>query len=154
MLKLLRLLRPYHAQVAAVLVLALAQSIGFLLLPRLMSDIVDTCIVKGDQRDLQGGDVRRPHDHHGVRPRKEVGGEFDQLNETYYDSAWRAQFVSAIIMPTMMFVGNLGYVLVAVIGGERDRCHESRQRDTARQLRPSRLDAAVMSRFENEENRQ
>ena len=42
---------------------------------------------------------------------------FDALNEKYYDGAWRAQFVSGIIMPTMKFVGNLGYVLVAVIGG-------------------------------------
>ena len=42
---------------------------------------------------------------------------FDRLNETYYDSAWRAQFVSSIIFPTMMFVGNVGYVFVAVIGG-------------------------------------
>src|SRR5215510_8894471 len=42
---------------------------------------------------------------------------FERLNETYFDSAWRAQFVSGIIMPTMMFVGNVGYVLVAVIGG-------------------------------------
>jgi ATP-binding cassette subfamily B multidrug efflux pump len=42
---------------------------------------------------------------------------FDTLNENYYDGAWRAQFVSGIIMPTMMFVGNLGFVLVAVIGG-------------------------------------
>jgi len=42
---------------------------------------------------------------------------FDRLNETYYDSAWRAQFVSGIIYPTMMFVGNLGFVFTAVIGG-------------------------------------
>jgi ATP-binding cassette subfamily B protein len=42
---------------------------------------------------------------------------FNKLNETYFDSAWRAQFVSGIIFPTMMFVGNLGFVLVAVIGG-------------------------------------
>ena len=42
---------------------------------------------------------------------------FEKLNESYYDGAWRAQFVSGIIMPTMMFVGNLGFVLVAVIGG-------------------------------------
>src|SRR5262249_8805855 len=42
---------------------------------------------------------------------------FDKLNETYFDSAWRTQFVSGIIFPTMMFVGNLGFVLVAVIGG-------------------------------------
>jgi ATP-binding cassette subfamily B multidrug efflux pump len=42
---------------------------------------------------------------------------FDSLNENYYDGAWRAQFVSGIIYPTMMFVGNFGFVLVAVIGG-------------------------------------
>ncbi|HXI30145.1 MAG TPA: ABC transporter ATP-binding protein [Vicinamibacterales bacterium] len=42
---------------------------------------------------------------------------FDALNESYYDGAWRAQFVTGIIWPTMMFVGNIGYVLVAVIGG-------------------------------------
>ena len=42
---------------------------------------------------------------------------FDTLNETYYDSAWRAQFVSGIIMPAMMFTGNVAYVLVAVVGG-------------------------------------
>ena len=42
---------------------------------------------------------------------------FKALNDTYYEAAWRAQFVSGIIMPTMMFVGNLGYVGVAVIGG-------------------------------------
>jgi len=42
---------------------------------------------------------------------------FDKLNEDYYDGAWRAQFVTGIIWPTMMFVGNLGYVLTAVIGG-------------------------------------
>jgi ATP-binding cassette subfamily B protein len=42
---------------------------------------------------------------------------FDALNEKYYDSAWKAQFVTGIIMPTMMFVGNIGFGLVAVIGG-------------------------------------
>ncbi len=52
MLKLFRLIRPYRGYVAIVLVLALAQSIGTLLLPRLMSDIVDKGIVKGDQRTI------------------------------------------------------------------------------------------------------
>ena len=52
MLKLFRLIRPYRGYVAIVLVLALAQSIGFLLLPRLMSDILDKGIVKGDQRAI------------------------------------------------------------------------------------------------------
>ncbi|HEV3141393.1 MAG TPA: ABC transporter permease, partial [Vicinamibacterales bacterium] len=52
MLKLFRLLAAYRGYVALILVLALAQSIGFLLLPRLMSDIVDKGIVKGDQRAI------------------------------------------------------------------------------------------------------
>ena len=52
MLKLFRLISPYRGYVAIVLVLALAQSLGFLLLPRLMSDIVDKGIVKGDQRAI------------------------------------------------------------------------------------------------------
>src|SRR5215831_11442501 len=53
MLKLFRLIiKPYRGHIAIVLVLALAQSIGFLLLPRLMSDIVDKGIVKGDQRAI------------------------------------------------------------------------------------------------------
>jgi ATP-binding cassette subfamily B multidrug efflux pump len=52
MLKLFRLLSAYRGSVVLVLVLALAQSIGFLLLPRLMSDIVDKGIVHGDQRAI------------------------------------------------------------------------------------------------------
>ncbi|GCE16098.1 ABC transporter ATP-binding protein [Tengunoibacter tsumagoiensis] len=43
--------------------------------------------------------------------------EFDRLNDELYESGWKAQFVSGIIMPMMNFVGNLGYVLVCVIGG-------------------------------------
>jgi ATP-binding cassette, subfamily B, multidrug efflux pump len=43
--------------------------------------------------------------------------EFDELNSNLREAGWRAQFVSGIIMPLMRFVGNLGYVLVAVVGG-------------------------------------
>jgi ATP-binding cassette, subfamily B, multidrug efflux pump len=52
MLKLFRLITPYRGSIAIVMVLALAQSIGSLLLPRLMSDIVDQGIVKGDERAI------------------------------------------------------------------------------------------------------
>jgi len=45
--------------------------------------------------------------------------EFDELNDTLREAGWRAQFVSGIIMPLMRFVGNLGYVLVSVVGGTR-----------------------------------
>ncbi|HEX6799364.1 MAG TPA: ABC transporter ATP-binding protein [Ktedonobacterales bacterium] len=43
--------------------------------------------------------------------------EFDVRNDKLYEAGWRAQFVSGMIMPLMMSIGNLGYVLVAVIGG-------------------------------------
>lgn len=42
--------------------------------------------------------------------------EFDQTNEILYQSAWKSQFISGMMMPIMGFVGNLGYVAVAVSG--------------------------------------
>lgn len=42
---------------------------------------------------------------------------FDEINERLYESSWKAQFVTGIIFPLMNFIGNLGYVLVSVIGG-------------------------------------
>ncbi len=43
--------------------------------------------------------------------------EFTELNEKLYNAGWRAQFASGTIMPLMRFIGNLGYVIVAVGGG-------------------------------------
>ncbi len=42
---------------------------------------------------------------------------FEVENERLYESGWKAQFISAMIMPLMNFVKNLGYVFVAVLGG-------------------------------------
>ena len=42
---------------------------------------------------------------------------FHEINEELYEAGWKAQFVSGIIMPLMNFIGNLGFVLVSVIGG-------------------------------------
>ncbi|MFC6202022.1 ABC transporter ATP-binding protein [Lactiplantibacillus nangangensis] len=43
--------------------------------------------------------------------------DFEEQNDNYYQSAWKAQFISGIIMPLMMFLNNIGYVFVAIIGG-------------------------------------
>ncbi|HRK89203.1 MAG TPA: ABC transporter ATP-binding protein [Anaerolineales bacterium] len=43
--------------------------------------------------------------------------KFDQSNNTLYDAAWKSQFLSGLMMPIMMFIGNLGYVAVAILGG-------------------------------------
>ncbi|MFA9376602.1 MAG: ABC transporter ATP-binding protein [Lachnotalea sp.] len=46
-----------------------------------------------------------------------VINEFVETNKQLYDSAWKSQFFSGIMMPLMQFIGNLGYVMVALLGG-------------------------------------
>ena len=43
--------------------------------------------------------------------------EFEKTNNILYDSAWKSQFLSGMMQPIMMFVGNLGYACVALTGG-------------------------------------
>lgn len=43
--------------------------------------------------------------------------EFNEVNGKLYDSAWKSQFLSGMMMPIMTFVGNLGYVGVSIMGG-------------------------------------
>lgn len=59
----------------------------------------------------------------GHRVMKAFNGEersirqFRGLNDTLFDSAWKAQFLSGLMFPIMNFVGNLGYVAIAIMGG-------------------------------------
>ncbi|MEU4897673.1 ABC transporter ATP-binding protein [Streptomyces sp. NPDC044780] len=50
---------------------------------------------------------------------KESAREFREQNDKLYEAGFRAQFISGLIQPAMMFIGNLNYVLVAVVGGLR-----------------------------------
>jgi ATP-binding cassette subfamily B protein len=50
---------------------------------------------------------------------REVAGVFAERNDRLFGASFGAQFVSGIIMPAMMFVGNLNYVAIAVVGGLR-----------------------------------
>ena len=50
---------------------------------------------------------------------KEAIEEFDVQNDELYRASFKAQFISGIIMPSMMFIGNLNYVAIAVMGGLR-----------------------------------
>lgn len=43
--------------------------------------------------------------------------KFDEYNAKLYESAWKSQFFSGMMMPIMNFVGNLGYVGIAIVGG-------------------------------------
>ncbi len=48
-----------------------------------------------------------------------VEKEFASANEELYESSYRAQFISGLVMPMMMLIGNLNYVVIAVVGGLR-----------------------------------
>jgi len=50
------------------------------------------------------------HEHDSIE-------EFKNINDRLYNSGWKAQFISGIIMPMMRFVSNIGYVIVCVVGG-------------------------------------
>lgn len=43
--------------------------------------------------------------------------KFDKYNDVLYDVAWKSQFLSGLMMPIMTFIGNLGYVGIAILGG-------------------------------------
>ncbi len=43
--------------------------------------------------------------------------QFEEVNQRLYDSGWKAQFISGLIMPIMSFLNNIGFVLVSAIGG-------------------------------------
>jgi len=43
--------------------------------------------------------------------------QFDEINGTLYDSAWKSQFLTGLLFPIMNFVGNLGYVGISILGG-------------------------------------
>ena len=51
--------------------------------------------------------------------RAEVERAFAEQNDELYDASFKAQFVSGLIMPVVMFIGNLNYVVIAVVGGLR-----------------------------------
>src|SRR5699024_6553010 len=48
---------------------------------------------------------------------EDVLKEFNEMNDVLYQTAWKSQFFSGMMMPIMQFVGNLGYVGVTILGG-------------------------------------
>lgn len=43
--------------------------------------------------------------------------KFDEINNNLYQSGWKSQFISGIIMPIMMFINNINYIVIAIVGG-------------------------------------
>jgi len=74
------------------------------------------------QRDLGlvNGHIEEMYTGHNVVKAYNGGREatrvFEEINERLYDSGWKSQFMSGLMMPLMMFIGNFGYVAVCVVG--------------------------------------
>ncbi len=69
--------------------------------------------VNGQVEEIYGG-------HNIVKAfnkEEDVIASFDRDNDILYESAWKSQFLSGMMMPIMQFVGNLGYVAVVILGG-------------------------------------
>lgn len=101
--------------------------IALIILP--VSMILISLIVKNSQKYFKSqqkylgtlnGQVEEVYSGHLViqafNKQKASIDEFNQTNEKLYNSAWKSQFLSGMMQPIMMFVGNLGYVAVSFVG--------------------------------------
>ena len=95
-----------------------------------VSMILISFVMKHSQKYFRGqqeylgnvnGQVEEIYSGHNIikafNKEEDVIREFDTTNDRLYDSAWRSQFFSGMMMPIMQFVVNLGYVVVAILGG-------------------------------------
>ncbi len=121
------------ATIIGVLVMMLSISplmtlIALLILPVSVGMI--SVIVKNSQRYFKSqqeylghvnGQVEEIYGGHNIvkafNKEEDVIASFDRDNDILYESAWKSQFLSGMMMPIMQFVGNLGYVAVVILGG-------------------------------------
>ncbi|WP_346899375.1 ABC transporter ATP-binding protein [Clostridium sp. UBA7503] len=101
---------------------------ALLILP--ISMLLISIVVKKSQKHFRNqqkylgnvnGQVEETYGGHNIvkafNGEEEAIREFNNLNDKLYDSAWKSQFLSGMMMPIMTFVGNIGYVVVSILGG-------------------------------------
>lgn len=119
--------------IVGVLIMMLRISVSMTLLALLIlpiSGLVISKVVKKSQKFFSqqqeylghvNGQVEEVYGGHTIvkafNKEEEFIQEFDQKNNKLYESAWKSQFLSGLMMPIMQFIGNLGYVGVAILGG-------------------------------------
>lgn len=102
--------------------------VALLILP--VSMFLITAVVKRSQKYFKSqqeylghvnGQVEEIYSGHNIvkafnREEEEVE-KFEEVNDILYNSAWKSQFLSGMMMPIMTFIGNIGYVAVSILGG-------------------------------------
>lgn len=102
--------------------------VALLILP--LSLFLVAGVVKKSQKYFQAqqeylghvnGQVEEVYSGHSIvrafNREEEVVKEFNQYNNTLYESAWKSQFLSGMMMPIMTFIGNISYVIISILGG-------------------------------------
>lgn len=110
----------FHSNVSMALTAIGSVFIGFLLVIVIMGS--SQPLFKRQQNNLAAvnGYVEEIYSGHNVvtsyNASEETSEAFKKLNTNLYKSMWQSQFLSGIMMPLMIFVGNFGYVMVCVVG--------------------------------------
>lgn len=97
-----------------------ASLIGFVLMSLIVSRSQKYFSEQQRQLGAINGHVEEVYSGHNVvvayNAADKVRQEFQEINDRLYNSAWKSQFMSGLMMPLMSFIGNLGYVAVCVVG--------------------------------------
>ncbi|SNU07304.1 ATP-binding cassette, subfamily B [Streptococcus equinus] len=110
----------FHSNVSMALTAICSVFVGFLLVVVIMGS--SQPLFKRQQNNLAAvnGYVEEIYSGHNVvtsyNASEETSETFKKLNTNLYKSMWQSQFLSGIMMPLMIFIGNFGYVMVCVVG--------------------------------------
>ncbi len=102
------------------LIAVAASLLGFVLMMLIMKRSQKYFVSQQENLGEINGHVEEVYSGHNVvkvyNGGKEATKTFEKINEDLYDSAWKSQFLSGLMMPVMHFIGNFGYVAVCVVG--------------------------------------
>ncbi len=94
--------------------------VGFALMGSIISKSQKYFVQQQQHLGKLNGHIEEIYTGHNVvkvyNGEKEAKNVFHDVNTKLYDSAWKSQFMSGLMMPLMMFVGNFGYVVVSIVG--------------------------------------
>ena len=98
----------------------IASLVGFGLMGTILSKSQKYFTKRQEELGNLNGHIEEIYSGHNVvkvyNGQREANKEFDRLNNNLYECNWKSQFLSGIMQPIMMFVGNFGYVAVCVVG--------------------------------------
>ncbi|GGE64046.1 ABC transporter ATP-binding protein [Priestia taiwanensis] len=114
------LIMMFSINVTMTLSAVVATAIGFALMIFIISKSRKYFVRQQEDLGKMNGHIEEIYSGHDVvkvyNGDREAKQTFNEINERLFDSAWRSQFMSGMMMPLMNFIGNLGYVVVCVVG--------------------------------------